>query len=147
MPIERSAPGENAMKIPRFVLVSFLVAFAATVGSAAVRCRAQTTEGHSAASQPSAAADVLKAAPADWSDAQLAATPAAERIPARPKLASDTRWPIIRLDDRIDSARIKCDWRVHRGGDSTLAAIGPFRTDQPTDMFAVDTDSDSGAMK
>lgn len=83
-------------------------------------------------------ADSLADAPEEWeaflrwAAERLETRPTGVPLPDAPAVARP-QWPLVRLDDTttLREAREVCDWTAPPRGAGVLAAVGPFRSDQP----------------
>ncbi|MBU0640699.1 MAG: sulfatase-like hydrolase/transferase [Planctomycetes bacterium] len=86
--------------------------------------------------------DLLVEAPAewpeflDWATREVAAEPAAVPLPADPCLP-EAKWSVVRLEERLRSARIQCDWQASPVDAAALVTLGPLRSDQPAPNLRV----------
>ncbi len=73
----------------------------------------------------------------EWADGQLAITPKPVALPRNPALPKP-HMGIIRLDERLETADVACDWTAPEGDGAALLTLGPFRSDRPTPQWVIE---------
>ncbi|MCG3127794.1 MAG: hypothetical protein CHACPFDD_02666 [Phycisphaerae bacterium] len=127
--------------MPRRALLALLIPLLLTTA-----CRPAGSDdagsGGDAQPRPKTAAELLASAPADWpafldwAATQLAARPQPVPAPRQPRLATP-RWALIRLEDLLAGADVRCDYQPPPPDALSSLALGPFRSDQQSENLRV----------
>ncbi len=130
-----------------------LIALVALVGVAATTCRKATettpppdTGGKTAFNplDPLAGAPKPWEAFLHWADEQLTITPDPVALPQDPTIP-ESGVGLVRLDERLASANVQCDWQPTDRDGAALLSLGPFRSDRPTPRWLVERPKDPHA--
>lgn len=120
-----------------------LTALSAATAVLLAGCRKPSDEGDAhPATTAAATSDPLAGAPEDWAsfltwaDQELTKVPDPVPLPRKPRMAKP-RDDLVRLDERLDEANRTSSWQPPPAQDAMLLTLGPFRSDQPTDGWQV----------
>ena len=72
-----------------------------------------------------------------WAGSELAKLPPAVPLPAEMVLP-EPKWPVLRLDEKLGRATVRCEWQPAETATGTLAALGPFHSALPEPNLTVE---------